>query len=240
MSVERSLTNSREIRAVEYTLFIVAALLGSITPVLTMLAEFTDRLGFGGSDPLAASVVALFGLALAVFILFGVVWAVALFRDAKHVGATDLDWSPSPLLYAVGSLLTAIVPLYYLYKRHEHLPTPVKANRWWYGIVAFVVVALLNAVVFVLTIAGVLAGAIGSSALLVSGLSLLTTAATVVLPVAIYRDAGHLRTIGSDWAPNPVEYFVAVLVGFVIPVIPIPLFVSGYYLYQRRAHAGVP
>ena len=118
---------------------------------------------------------------------------------------------------------------------------PVEVDRWWYGVAAFVVVGVLNAVVFSVVVASAVANVPGaSSAALASSLSLLNAAASIALPVAIYRDAAHLRTIGSDWAPNPVEYLVAVTLGFVIPFLPVALLVSGYYLYQRRTHVGVP
>ena len=216
-------------------------LFGSLTVAMKLLAGMLGSIGIGGSDPLATSVVALLVGVFVLFALFGVLWAVALFFDAKRVRAADLDWSPSPVLYAFGSFFTAIVPLYYLYKRYEHVSMPVEGDRWWYGVEAFVVVGVLNAIVFSVVVATAVANVPGaSSATFASGLSLLNVATSIALPIVIYRDAAHLRTIDSDWAPNPVEYLVAVSLGFVIPFVPVALLVSGYYLYQRRVHVGVP
>ena len=241
MSVQRPRVNSRGITLVEYSLFAIAILLGSLTAAMKLLPTVLESVGVGGSDPLARSVVTLLVGAFALFVVFGVLWAVALFLDAKRLRAADLDWSPSPALYAFGSFFTAIVPLYYLYKRYEHVSMPIDADRWWYGVVAFVGVGVLNVIVFSVVVSGAVANVPGaSSPVVASGLSLLNAAASIALPIAIYRDAAHLRTIGSDWAPNPVEYLVAVTLGFVVPFLPVALLVSGYYLYQRRAHVGVP
>ena len=98
MSVQRPRVNSRGITLVEYSLFVIAVLFGSLTAAMELLPRVLESIGVGSTVPLATSVAALLVGAIALFVLFGVLWAVALFFDAKRVRAADLDWSPSPAL----------------------------------------------------------------------------------------------------------------------------------------------
>ncbi|WP_135853301.1 hypothetical protein [Halorussus salinus] len=68
-----------------------------------------------------------FGLSL---LLCGVL-PIAIYKDAVYVRATDRRWSPNPVVYLLGTFVTAFLPVvpavvsgYYLYKRHEHVGTP--------------------------------------------------------------------------------------------------------------------
>lgn len=227
---------SRWIRLVEYTFFAFGAIAASISTLMFLLSEYASSLfDFLGTDPIASTAILLIASMFVVFAVFGFVWAVALFFDAKRLSAAELDWSPSPTLYALGAFFTGIVPLYYLYRRHEHVRMPVDFDRWWYVVAAFVSLSAVNLLATVLLLSGVDA--------IAAGYALLATVITVVvplLPIAIYRDAGYVRANGDGWKPNPVGYLVAVTFGLLVPLVPFALFASGYYLYERHRHVGLP
>lgn len=240
MDPDAPLVPSRWIRLVEYTFFALGALSASISALLFLLSEYAvGMVDFLDADPMGSAFGLLIIGAVVASVLLAVVWAVALFFDAGRLSNADLDWSPSPTLYAIGAFFTAIVPLYYLYKRHEHVRIPVNFDRWWYVVAAFVGLSAVNLLAQVLFLSRLLP-AVGAPAV---GYVALGTAITVVvplLPMAIYRDAAHVRTNGSEWKPNPVGYFVAVTFGVFVPFIPLALLASGYYLYTRHRRVGLP
>lgn len=236
MEPSRPVIPSRWIRLVEYTFFALGAIAASISTLLFLFSEYGSGLvDFLDTDSMGRGFVLLLAVVVVVFVLFAIVWMIALFFDAKRLSEADLDWSPSPVLYAIGSFFTAIVPLYYLYRRHEHVRMGVGFDRWWYVAAAFVGLSVVNLLGTVLLLSGVDA--------MTAGFELLAPAITVVgvlLPIGIYRDAAHVRTIGTEWEPNPVAYFVAVTFGILVPLVPLALLASGYYLYERHQHVGLP
>ena len=240
MEPERPVVPSRWIRLVEYTFFLFGAIAASMLTVLTVLSEYaTSLLDFLPADSLASGTVLLILGLFVLFWLFALVWTLALFFDAKRLSKADIDWSPSPILFAIGAFFTGIVALYYLGRRHEHVRMPVQFDRWWYVVAVFVGLSAVNLFAQVLFLSGFLSGVDVAA----TGYGLLATVITVavpLLPMAIYRDAGHVRTIGEEWKPNPVGYFVAVTFGFLLPILPIALLASGYYLYERHRHVGLP
>ena len=132
------------------------------------------------------------------------------------------------MLYGVvGFFFSGLVALHYLYKRHQHVAASPAWNKWWYGVAACFVVALLA---------------------LVTPASPLPTMAVLplatmfvgmgVLPIVIYKDAVHVRTDSDGWRPNPVNYYLGTFFGAILLVG--PAVVSGYYLYKRHKYVGVP
>lgn len=186
---------------------------------------------FGGSTSSVGFYPKLLGALLLVSLVGGlaltVLVAVSLYFDARKVRSADAAWNPSPALYGVGGLLlSGLVALHYLYERYEHTAAAPAWDNWWYGVVAcltVVVVAGATAVLPISTTMGMAAGIVVSAS---------------VLPIAIYKDAVSVRASGGDWLPNPVNYFLAVFVGSFLLVV--PAVVSGYYLYKRHKHVGVP
>jgi hypothetical protein len=236
MESGRPVVPSHWIRLVEYTFFAIGAIAASISALLFLLSEYASGLvSFIDADSMGRGIDLLIGGIVVVFVVFSIAWAVALYFDAKRLSAAELDWSPSPVLYAVGALFTAIVPLYYLYRRHEYVRMPIDFDRWWYVVTAFVGLSIANLLATVLILSGVGAMAVGFELL-----GLVITVVVPLLPIAIYRDAAHVRTNGDGWKPNPVAYLVAVTVGLLVPLVPLALLASGYYLCNRHRHVGLP
>jgi hypothetical protein len=94
-----------------------------LVPTATLLLASTGtRLSNG-----AVAAFPEFGLSL---LLCGVL-PIAIYKDAVYVRAIDRHWSPNPVLYLLGTFVTALLPVapavvsgYYLYKRHTHVGTP--------------------------------------------------------------------------------------------------------------------
>lgn len=130
----------------------------------------------------------------------------------------------------------------------DDLPTAVRDSRWWYWITAVpVVYALLLAiaVVFVFPlIFGESSRVFGFGEFIIVRLAvggaLITFLITLILPYALYRDAGLLNeyNIAQEWNPDQDEYAIIGAAG--IFVTGVSFGVSVYYLYQRHVHVGIP
>ena len=213
---------SRWATVLEYAVFGLPAMVG----ISFALALYWNDGSFGTSDFLLRLAVAIYIVGLVGGLVLSALFAVGLYLDAKRVGDADVSWEPSPVLYGVGGFFVWLAAYYYLYKRYEHTaPGPTWAG-WWYGVAAsFAVVAVVGiTTVLPISLTGGILAAVGAS--------------VTVLPIAIYKDAVHVRGGESDWFPNPVNYFFAVFVGSFLLFVPVA--VSGYYLYKRHSHVGVP
>ena len=214
---------SRWANALEYAIFGYPAMAGVAGLMLFFTFSSSDGPG-GGMVVLGAAY--LLGI-LGTFVL-SILIAVCLYFDAKRLGETDVDWQPSPMLYGVGGFFfSGLLALHYLYKRHQYVAASPTWNKWWYGVASCFVVTLLALVV---PLSSLPAMAVLPLATMFVGMG--------VLPIAIYKDAVHVRADGDEWRPNPVNYYLGTFFGSILLVG--PAVVSGYYLYQRHRHVGSP
>lgn len=114
--------------------------------------------------------------------------------------------------------------------------------RWWYLVLAVPVLTLVMLVVgFPVALFAMLA-AVRFSVLLLFMLLLVVGvplfAATVLLPLALYKDIEYVQSLDVQWDPDRDLYVllgvVGIFVGMVSPV------VATYYLYKRHTHLGRP
>lgn len=108
-------------------------------------------------------------------------------------------------------------------------------DTWWLWILVTPLYGGLIAVIggglvlFGATQAGV---SLGTVAPLLVGFALVGSALALFFPLALYRDACHLRDAGADWQPNPRRWaalgVASVLTGHLLAI---PL--SAYYLRRR-------
>lgn len=225
MSSETSVpvVESKWSTALEYEVFGIPAMIG--IACLLALSIFTRS--FDGTNPFAKLVVALWIVGLFGGFVLSTLIAVSLYFDAKKVRDADVRWDPSPVIYGIGGFfLSGLVALHYLYKRYEHTAASSAWDNWWYGVVACLTIVVVAIVASALQVP-ITIGTLGT--LFVSA---------GILPIVIYKDAVHVRGSDSDWLPNPVNYFVAILASSVLLVV--PAMVSGYYLYKRHKHVGTP
>lgn len=221
--VERPRVESKWKSVLEYAMFGFPAMVG--VAVLITFSVYTDSLSGGDFFPRLLAV--LFLVSLVGGFVLSVLVAVSVYFDAKRVERADTEWSPSPVVYAiVGFFLSGLAALAYLYERYEYTAPPPTYDWWWYGVAACLAVVVVTGVVGVLPVSTATGTAV---TVVVSG---------SVLPVVIYKDAVHVRSSEREWLPNPVSYFLAVLVGSVLPLVSAA--VTGYYLYKRHEHVGVP
>lgn len=216
---------SRWANALEYAIFGYPAMAGIAG--LVLFYTFASSSEGPGGGMMVLGVAYLLGI-LGAFVL-SILIAVSLYFDAKRLGDADLDWQPSPILYGVGGFFfSGLLALHYLYKRHQHVAASPGWNKWWYGVACCFVVTLLALVV-----------PLSSSLPTMAALPLATMFVGMgVLPIAIYKDAIHVRSGGDEWKPNPVNYYLGAFFGSILPGGSV--LVSGYYLYKRRRHVGSP
>lgn len=159
-------------------------------------------------------------------LLSAVVVPVLLYLDARTVSAEGLDWTPNPLLYAVGGfLLSGLVVLHYLYVRAEHVLGSERRSGWWLlALGALLLPVSLLVVETTVSLAPLTGGAVPLGGL--AGL-----VALVVFPIALYKDAAYVRSHGS-WRPNPVMQFTLAIISLFL-LVPLPFYL-GYYLYKRH------
>jgi len=144
------------------------------------------------------------------------------YLDARKVADRNLEWEPSPLLYAVLAVpLSGLVVIEYLYKRHGHVVDWVGSEKWWYC-----------------TLFGAIALTVGAAGFASGQLSLLPIAFFGVpfFSIGIYKDATYVR-LNSDWRPNPANHFVAALIAGSTGFVWIPYF--AYYLFKRSRSVGL-
>lgn len=119
--------------------------------------------------------------------------------------------------------------------------TQAGGSNWWYVAVA---VPLLSAIMLVVGIPVVLAGILlGLRVLFLVVLGLLIVGfplfvATLLLPVALYKDIEYVQTLDIDWDPDRDLYVMLGVAGIFVNLLS-PA-VSLYYLYQRHVHVGRP
>lgn len=158
-------------------------------------------------------------------LLFGLLSAVAipvfLYLDAGKVADQDVEWDPSPVVYAVaGFFLSGLVVWHYLYKRHQYVIDWVGSEAWWY-------LALVGAAI---EIGGLVAAGLNPPFFLLSVIGVPFVA------LGVYKDATYAR-LNSDWRPNPVNHFLAAFFSGIITVVGVLYF--GYYAYKRHQSLGL-
>ncbi|QZP38827.1 hypothetical protein [Halobaculum magnesiiphilum] len=218
MAVSTSDVSSRSYTGLEGIL-LGFPVLGAVAGLAMLVAQAA---GVGSATGLVAGMGAMwvFGLLVALAI------PVLLYLDATELGDHDLDWSPSPVLYAVlGFLFSGLVLIHYLYRRHEEVrSTGGGSDRWWLVAVGAVVLpAILSALSF--------GGLVPSSVF--AGLAL-----AFLLPVGVYKDAVYVRGGDAGWNPNPAMQFTVAFVSLLLPILSVPYL--GYYLYKRYTSVGLP
>ncbi|OVE83442.1 hypothetical protein [Natronolimnobius baerhuensis] len=179
--------DSKWLQPLEYCLFATAAIFGLLV-LLPVLVE----------SGLVGSLAVVYSMGLLALVplgfVFGLIVAVLLYLDSRHVRTAGLEWAPSPGLYGVlGLLFSGLAVIDYLYKRNEHATGLPTSSRWWYGVVGLAVLALLTA---------------GLQSVTSTWLTRLPELLVTGLPICLYRDSGYLRET-TDWRPNPATYFTA-------------------------------
>lgn len=155
----------------------------------------------------------------------------ALFYDARRISAADVDWNPNPRLWLALGFLTGYAGLIgYLYYRHRQVVDWVDRD-WWWLLVAFG----MGAPAALLALGVPLSLLLGRNALMFFfGLSLVAAAP---FPLAIYRDATHVRLNSESWQPNPGGYIGLGLFFLLLAPVSYPV-LGGYYLFQRHTTVG--
>jgi len=146
--------------------------------------------------------------------------------DMQAIKSSTVGWNPSSdRVLRWRYLLSPVVGIYYLYKRHQHIPDR-GGHEWWYWLLA----ASTFAPVVVLLSVGALFywSEHGGFMLLSLGTGICIS---TVFPVAIYQDAKYARWKSADWKPNPAVYLGLALVSMFLLFAP---FVGGYYLHHRN------
>ncbi|MFB6223178.1 MAG: hypothetical protein ABEH86_05835 [Haloarcula sp.] len=189
-----------------------------------------------GNGPLGiVSIMGTFGVwyigVILVALVSWVVTPVVLYLDTKKIQDADVDWDPSPGLYAVaGFFLGYLVKLHHLYNRHQYVVDWVERD-WWWTLVA--VGTVMPPVCIALGVTLTLTGSV-TTGLVFIGVGVLTTAP---FSVAIYRDATYVRLNSGAWQPNPGNYInLGVFFLFFAPVV-YPI-IGGYYLFRRHRAIG--
>ncbi len=195
-------------------------------------------LGVGIVGILQQTALPILGPALALFAAWGyatvsICVPVCLYLDARRIRGTTADWRPRPLVYvAVGLLWAPFVGVYYLARRHRHVGTRPVGAHWWPIVAAAPIAALAG---FGVAIVG---GILGIPGIVPAALGLTAAIGGGAFPVAIYRDAAHVRTHSDRWTPNPGVYLGAAFATLWVPIAQIPL--AAYYLTRRQRTVGVP
>lgn len=216
--------------------------------LLVGIASVAQSGGLGFFADVAGVVLAvqMFALALG----FPIALTIGIFKDASAIRRSKIQWSPSPVLYALGNFFVPLVGLHYLWKRYKYIPEPTHERVWWY----------LSVALFVLVIGAVVAPIVGllllsssssasSGGLFVGGAIALfasilgITIGIVFLPVAVYMDARHLHAKAAREGRepiNPVNYFIGLPFVFILPI-PLLGGLIGflYYANKRRKIAGL-
>ncbi|GAB3674279.1 hypothetical protein [Halopiger thermotolerans] len=124
---------------------------------------------------------------------------------------------------------------------------PVRRSRWWYVAALVPPFHVLTGAVFLAIVAAAFeivavpfAGSESTLVLAAAGIAVPTTALTLLLPVALYRDVGALEGTGAlkGWDPDRHQYAIAAAGGLFVPGVSAA--VSAYYLYRRHVHVGTP
>lgn len=169
-------------------------------------------------------------------VVFAAVGAVAL-RIGIFLDATRLrshTWRPNRSAYALSALAVSapLVGLFYLYRRHERVGTPDERGFWWYLIVLSLVGAVSAIPLALVALAMALPDAFVAVPATVGAVAL------SVFPLAVYKDAAHVRSESHRWRPNPATYLALAFLSLAVTA-PQPL-VACYYLYRRHRTVGVP
>jgi len=219
---------SKAYRGVEILLLLPIAL-------YAMLGVGIILLGFGESEAGVMGAVAALGAwwigGIALFFVSWLLTPFVLYLDTKKLNEADLEWQPSPVLYAVlGLFFGYLMKLHHIYKRHQYVVDWVERDFWWVFVAAGTVLpAILLALAFSV---GMNSGTV--LPFLLVGLAILTA---VPFPLAIYRDATYVRLNSSGWRPNPGNYLNLAVFFFVLAPVAFPI-TGGYYLVRRHLVIG--
>jgi hypothetical protein len=189
---------------------------------------------------------------LALVVGFPVAMTIGIYKDASAVRRSNIRWSPSPLLYAIGNFFVALVGIHYVWKRYKYIPEPTHESVWWYLSVVLFVVTVGSivgpfAAVFLFglgasststaTAGGLFAGAVFSMFAAMFGMIL----GIIFLPIAVYMDARylHAKAAKDGLEPiNPVNYLIGLPFLFILPVLG-GIIGFLYYANKRRRIAGL-
>lgn len=107
-------------------------------------------------------------------------------------------------------------------------PLDIVGSRWWYWIVAYLVVSVLFVPIVIIAALAFVTPAVVVGpgeptvgvplqvlvlvfTLLIFGFAILSLAVFVMLPVALYMDARQVARANIDWEPDPVLYAILAL-----------------------------
>lgn len=219
---------SKAYRGVEILLLLPIAL-------YALLGVSIILLGFGENEAGVMGAVAALGawyFALLAFVIISwLLTPIVLYLDTKKLNEADLEWQPSPVLYAVlGFFFGYLMKLHHIYKRHQYVVDWVERDSWWILVAAGTVLP---------TVLLGLAFAVGMNSgtilpFLLVGLAILIA---VPFPLAIYRDATYVRLNSGGWRPNPGNYLNLAVFFFVLAPVTFPI-TGGYYLARRHRAIG--
>lgn len=213
-----TVVDSKSKTLMEASLFAVPVLLGGGMFLLSLASApgAGDTLFALAGGLMVGFYLLILGLALAM--------PFALYFDAKAVGQHELEWEPTAILYAIGGLfLSGLLVMHYLYKRYQYTADADTRDSWWYVVAAYPVVLVISAVALFTgfpTVAFVFGGAVSA-----------------LTPIALYKDAAHLRTKSDGWLPNPINYYLGFVFGAFLVVVPV--LVCLYYLFRRHRSVGL-
>lgn len=214
-------------RAVEILLLLPVVLYGFLGVGIVLL-------GFRNTETGLTGAVAALGIWWIAAVVVGVVtWLatpVVLYLDTKKLNEADLEWEPSPVLYAVlGFFFGYLMKLHHVYKRHQYVVDWVDRDSWW-------TLVLVGTVFPTLCIGGalLLGGWTGALPFLLTGIGVLLA---VPFPFAIYRDATYVRLNSGGWQPNPGNYLNLAVFFFLLAPVAFPI-TGGYYLARRHRAIG--
>lgn len=112
--------------------------------------------------------------------------------------------------------------LYYLHRRHKHIPVSGTSQFWW----VLLPLISLSGLTFLVT-----AAILPTNALFISPIIELFR---VSLPIAAYMDALFLRNNQYSWNPNPaVQYLLAYISILVFPESLLYVIYTGYHIGRR-------
>jgi hypothetical protein len=187
----------------------------------------------GGGSAAGGVGIAAVGFVVVVAGVFGLATPILLYLDARTLERADIEWQPSPVLYAaLGFLFTWLVLLHYLYKRQQHVVQWEGRDWWWVGVLGAVVVPLLVGVVGFALPLGLPVAAVG-----LSTLAFLLPLAFV--PLFAYKDASYVRLNSPDWQPNPTTHYILGLAAACFNLFGLIPYL-GYYFYKRHTAIGSP
>ena len=207
-----------------------------VIPLLVGVAVFVGGAAFVGEGrgapidqflSLYKGVIFLFLAAIGILpVLLIVGTLTSIHFDVRAIKSSTVAWNPSSdRVLRWRFLLSPVVGIYYLYKRHQHIPDQ-GGDEWWFWLVAastfgpIVVLFSFGAVFYWPEHGGFMLLSLGTAICI-----------STLFPVAIYQDAKYARWKSADWKPNPAFYLGLALLSMFLLLAP---FVGGYYLHHRN------